>query len=104
MEKFNNYILLISLTILFIFAGGFLGDKIGMILAILISSTVYTFIYYFAKEQRDSAKEKQISNKNTNNNDAEIYAMVERLVKRTDILYLYQKGKKTFKGVEYGTI
>ena len=91
MDKFKNYIFLTSLTLLFILVGGILGNKVGMILAITIVSAVYIYSYYFTKEQREAMKEKKVDTKSTDNDDVAIYAIVERLVKRTDLAYKKDK-------------
>ncbi len=87
MEKFKTYIFLTSLTLLFILAGGILGAKSGIVLTILISSAVHIYIYYYKKEQICTSKEKsrETKSRETNNDDAIAYAIVERLVKRTDL-------------------
>ncbi len=103
MKKFTNYILFTSLTLLFILAGGIIDNESGMLLAILISSATYIYAHYYRKEQIYAPKEKSMDK---HNDDAAIYAMVERLVKRTDIdtSTHYKNDGKTYKELEYGTI
>ncbi len=108
MKKFTNYILFTSLTLLFILAGGIIDNESGMLLAILISSAAYIYAHFYRKEQIYAPQEKNIDTESIDkhNDDAAIYAVVERLVKRTDmdISTHYKNDGKTYKELKYGTI
>jgi cbb3-type cytochrome oxidase subunit 3 len=50
MNKFINYVLLISLTLIFVLLGGYFAQKDGMLLALLVSISAIGYIYN--KEQK----------------------------------------------------
>ncbi|ADV45648.1 zinc metalloprotease HtpX [Nitratifractor salsuginis] len=51
MEKFKTYFLMIGLTLLFIWFGGLIGGKGGMILAFLIAAGMNFYAYYYSDKQ-----------------------------------------------------
>ncbi len=48
MEKFKTYFLMTGLTLLFIWFGGLIGGKTGMILAFLIAAGMNFYAYYYS--------------------------------------------------------
>ncbi len=51
MEKFKTYFLMTGLTLLFIWFGGLIGGKTGMILAFLIAAGMNFYAYYYSDKQ-----------------------------------------------------
>jgi len=51
MEKFKTYFLMTGLTLLFIWFGGMIGGKNGMILAFLVAAGMNFYAYYYSDKQ-----------------------------------------------------
>jgi heat shock protein HtpX len=51
MEKFKTYFLMVGLTLLFIWFGGLIGGKAGMIIAFLIAAGMNFYAYYYSDKQ-----------------------------------------------------
>ncbi len=51
MEQFKTYALMIGLTLLFIWFGGLIGGKTGMLIAFLIAVGTNFYAYYYSDEQ-----------------------------------------------------
>jgi len=51
MEKFKTYFLMTGLTLLFIWFGGLIGGKSGMIIAFLIAAGMNFYAYYYSDKQ-----------------------------------------------------
>ena len=51
MEKFKTYFLMVGLTLLFIWFGGLIGGKGGMIIAFLIAAGMNFYAYYYSDKQ-----------------------------------------------------
>lgn len=51
MEKFKTYALMTGLTLLFIWFGGMIGGKSGMIIAFLIAAGMNFYAYYYSDQQ-----------------------------------------------------
>jgi len=51
MEKFKTYFLMVGLTLLFIWFGGLIGGKTGMIFAFLIAAGMNFYAYYYSDKQ-----------------------------------------------------
>jgi len=83
MERFIHYVFIISLTLLFILIGGFLAETAGMLSALLITIAIYTSIYAY-KRVKNNIKPVP-SNYTEVKEEAALYDMVHRLVKRTDL-------------------
>ncbi len=82
MEQFKTYALMIGLMLIFVWFGGMLAGKAGMIIAFLIASGMNFYAYFYSDQQilkhynaipvdRHSA--------------SGIYAIVERLTQRADL-------------------
>ncbi len=51
MEKFKTYFLMVGLTLLFIWFGGLIGGKSGMLIAFLIAAGMNFYAYYYSDKQ-----------------------------------------------------
>ena len=51
MEKFKTYFLMVALTLLFIWFGGLIAGKSGMIIAFLFAAGMNFYAYYYSDEQ-----------------------------------------------------
>ncbi len=51
MEHFKTYALLIGLTLLFIWFGGLVAGKTGMLIAFLAAMGMNFYAYYYSSEQ-----------------------------------------------------
>ncbi|WP_457608543.1 zinc metalloprotease HtpX [Nitratifractor sp.] len=51
MEKFKTYFLMTGLTLLFIWFGGLIGGKAGMIIAFLVAAGMNFYAYYYSDKQ-----------------------------------------------------
>ena len=51
MEQFKTYALMIGLTLLFIWFGGMIGGRAGMIIAFLIAAGMNFYAYYYSDKQ-----------------------------------------------------
>ncbi len=51
MEKFKTYFLMIGLTVMFIWFGGLIAGKIGMIIAFIIAFGMNFYAYYYSDQQ-----------------------------------------------------
>jgi len=51
MEKFKTYFLMTGLTLLFIWFGGLIGGKSGMIMAFLMAAGMNFYAYYYSDKQ-----------------------------------------------------
>ncbi len=51
MEQFKTYALMIGLTLLFIWVGGMLGGRMGMIIAFVIAAGMNFYAYYYSDTQ-----------------------------------------------------
>ncbi|MBD3789406.1 MAG: zinc metalloprotease HtpX [Campylobacterales bacterium] len=82
MEQFKTYALMIGLTLLFIWFGGMLGGKNGMILAFLIAAGMNFYAYYYS----DSQVLKHYHAIPVDEDSASgLYAIVERLTQRAGL-------------------
>jgi len=51
MEKFKTYFLMVGLTLLFIWFGGLIGGKSGMIIAFIMAAGMNFYAYYYSDKQ-----------------------------------------------------
>ncbi|WP_292660791.1 zinc metalloprotease HtpX [Nitratifractor sp.] len=51
MEKFKTYFLMVGLTLLFIWFGGLIGGRSGMLIAFLIAAGMNFYAYYYSDKQ-----------------------------------------------------
>jgi heat shock protein HtpX len=51
MEQFKTYALMVGLTLLFIWVGGMLGGRAGMIIAFVIAAGMNFYAYYYSDKQ-----------------------------------------------------
>ncbi len=51
MEKFKTYFLMVGLTLLFIWFGGMIGGKAGMIIAFIFAAGMNFYAYYYSDKQ-----------------------------------------------------
>ncbi len=51
MEKFKTYFLMTALTLLFIWFGGLIGGKVGMIIAFIFAAGMNFYAYYYSDKQ-----------------------------------------------------
>lgn len=82
MEHIKTFILLGSLSILFIFVGSFLGGETGMLIALLMTGGMNLYAYYFS----DTMILKHYNAHEVDPREAPmLYRIVERLVERADV-------------------
>ncbi len=82
MEKFKTYFLLTALTLLFIFVGGMIAGKSGMIIAFVMAAGMNFYAYYFSDKQVLSHYHAQPVDRHS---APGLYAIVERLTQRAGL-------------------
>lgn len=82
MEQFKTFVLLASLSVLFVLIGGYLGGTGGMIIALIIAGGMNFYAYYFS----DSMILKHYDAQEVDPRDTPmLYRVVERLVDRANL-------------------
>ena len=81
-EQFKTYFLMTALTIFFIFVGGALGGKSGMIIAFFVALGTNFYAYFYSDKQVLSHYDAQLV---TKDEAPELYEMVENLAKKANI-------------------
>ncbi|MGE4471491.1 MAG: zinc metalloprotease HtpX [Sulfuricurvum sp.] len=82
MEQIKTFLLLGSLSVLFVFIGGYLGGEGGMLIALLIAGGMNFYAYYFS----DTMILKHYNAQEVDPRDAPmLYRVVERLVERANM-------------------
>lgn len=82
MEQIKTFLLLGSLTILFVFIGGYLGGEGGMFIALLMAGGMNFYAYYFS----DTMILKHYNAQEVDPREAPmLYRVVERLVERAEL-------------------
>jgi len=82
MEQFKTYALMIGLTLLFIWVGGMLGGRTGMIIAFIIAAGMNFYAYYYS----DTQVLKHYHAIPVDHNSATgLYEIVERLTHRANL-------------------
>lgn len=82
MEQFKTYALMIGLTLLFIWVGGMLGGRAGMIIAFLIAAGMNFYAYYYSDQQ---VLKHYHAIPVDRSNAAGLYEIVERLTRRAEL-------------------
>ena len=82
MEQFKTYALMIGLTLLFIWFGGMIGGRAGMIIAFLIAGGMNFYAYYYSDKQVLKHYHAILVDRS---NAAGLYEIVERLTKRAQL-------------------
>ena len=94
MKQFKTYALMTSFTLLFIWFGKMIAGQNGMIIALLVTLGVNFYIYYYIQQL---ILEHTYSKHTDAKQESDLYEIVHRLVKRTDLhigtQYLVQKDK-----------
>lgn len=82
MEQFKTYALMIGLTLLFIWFGGMMGGKTGMMIAFVIAAGMNFYAYYYSDKQ----VLKHYHAIPVERNDAQgLYKIIERLTQRAGL-------------------
>jgi heat shock protein HtpX len=82
MEQFKTFLLLGSLSVVFVFIGGYLGGQSGMFIALLMAGGMNFYAYYFS----DTAILKHYDAIEVDPREAPmVYRVVERLVNRANL-------------------
>lgn len=82
MEQLKTYALMIGLTLLFVWFGGYVGGKSGMLIAFLIAAGMNFYAYYYSDQQ----VLKHYHAIPVERNDAQgLYKIVERLTQRAGL-------------------
>jgi heat shock protein HtpX len=82
MEQFKTYALMIGLTLLFIWFGGLIAGKSGMLIAFLVAMGMNFYAYYYSAEQ---VLEHYHAIPVDRHSAPELYAIVERLTRRANL-------------------
>lgn len=82
MEQFKTYALMIGLTLLFIWFGGMIGGRAGMIIAFLIAAGMNFYAYYYSDKQ---VLKHYHAIPVDYSNAAGLYEIVERLTRRAGL-------------------
>jgi len=82
MEQFKTYALMIGLTLLFIWVGGMLGGRAGMIIAFLIAAGMNFYAYYYSDQQ---VLKHYHAIPVDHNSATGLYEIVERLTHRANL-------------------
>lgn len=82
MEQFKTYALMIGLTLLFIWVGGMLGGRGGMIIAFLIAAGMNFYAYYYSDQQ---VLKHYHAIPVDHNSATGLYEIVERLTHRANL-------------------
>ena len=82
MEQFKTYALMIGLTLLFIWVGGMLGGRAGMIIAFLVAGGMNFYAYYYSDQQ---VLKHYHAIPVDRSNAAGLYEIVERLTRRAQL-------------------
>ncbi|MDD3769982.1 MAG: zinc metalloprotease HtpX [Sulfuricurvum sp.] len=82
MEQIKTFLLLGSLSVLFVFIGGYFGGQGGMLIALLMAGGMNFYAYYFS----DTMILKHYNAQEVDPREAPmLYRVVERLVERSDM-------------------
>lgn len=82
MEQFKTFLLLASLSVLFVMIGGYLGGEGGMVIALLFAGGMNFYAYYFS----DTMILKHYKAQEVDPRDIPmLYRVVERLVERANL-------------------
>ncbi len=82
MEKFKTYFLMVGLTLLFIWFGGLIGGKSGMLIAFLIAAGMNFYAYYYSDKQVLAHYDAIPVNES---NAPGLYAIVRRLTQKAGL-------------------
>ncbi|HEY9189508.1 MAG TPA: zinc metalloprotease HtpX [Sulfurovum sp.] len=82
MEQFKTYALMIGLTLLFIWVGGMLGGRAGMIIAFVIAAGMNFYAYYYSDTQ---VLKHYHAIPVDRRNASGLYEIVERLTRRAGL-------------------
>ncbi|TNF44017.1 MAG: zinc metalloprotease HtpX [Epsilonproteobacteria bacterium] len=82
MEQFKTYALMIGLTLLFVWFGGMLGGRSGMIIAFLIAAGMNFYAYYYSDQQ---VLKHYHAIPVDRSNASGLYEIVERLTRRVEL-------------------
>jgi len=82
MEQFKTYALMIGLTLLFIWFGGMIGGRAGMVIAFLIAAGMNFYAYYYSDKQ---VLKHYHAIPVDQRNASGLYAIVQRLTRRTGL-------------------
>ena len=82
MEKFKTYFLMVGLTLLFIWFGGLIAGKAGMLIAFIIAGGMNFYAYYYSDEQVLSHYHAIAVNRR---NASRLYKIVEELTQRANL-------------------
>lgn len=82
MEQFKTYALMIGLTLLFIWFGGMIGGRTGMVIAFLMAAGMNFYAYYYSDKQ---VLKHYHAIPVDQRNASGLYAIVERLTRRTGL-------------------
>ena len=82
MEQFKTYALMIGLTLLFIWFGGMLGGRAGMIIAFVIAAGMNFYAYYYSDKQ---VLKHYHAIPVDQHNAGGLYEIVQRLTKRAGL-------------------
>ena len=94
MKQFKIYAFMAGFTLLFIWFGKMIAGQNGMIIALLVTVGINFYIYYYIQQL---VLEHTYSKHTDAKEESDLYEIVHRLVKRTDLhigtQYLVQKDK-----------
>jgi len=82
MEQFKTYALMTGLTLLFVWVGGMLGGRVGMIIAFLVAAGMNFYAYYYSDRQ---VLKHYHAHPVDRSNAAGLYDIVERLTRRAGL-------------------
>jgi heat shock protein HtpX len=82
MEQFKTYALMIGLTLVFIWFGGMIGGKTGMLIALVIAIGTNFYAYYYSDQQVLKHYDAILVDRGS---ARELYDMVDRLTMRAEI-------------------
>lgn len=82
MEQFKTFLLLGTLSVLFVFIGGYVGGQSGMLIALLLAGGMNFYAYYFS----DTMILKHYNAEEVDPRQSPVlHRVIERLVQRTDM-------------------
>jgi len=82
MKEFKTYTLMIGLTLLFIWFGGMIGGKIGILIALIISLGTNFYAYYYSDQQVLNHYNAILADRGSHR---ELFDIVDRLTQRANL-------------------